>query len=373
MKNIMLLLSLAIAIAVAGCGGAGEVAPVELARPVRVFTTTGKNQLDSRTYPGKVKASKEATLAFRLSGEVVELTVNEGDYVKAGQLIAMVDQRDYRAAVADYQAQLVGAYSVLKESKLNIERNTTLLQEKIISQSSFDAAQSNYDSSRARVLSLEQTLRRAKLNLQYTELVAPFDGVVAKKHISNHEFVQARESIVDLEDISSLDIVVDVPENVWVRAFADIEQGTPRYAARFESLPGKAFPLRLKEYQTNADPGTQTYKVTLTIDGAEGSGVYPGMTAEISGEFPDPEGHTAVSVPFKAITGSAQGEKYVWVLNEDNTVARREVEIGRISDSGLALVTSGLVPGETLVTAGVNYLHEGQEVKVLEGRIGGRQ
>jgi RND family efflux transporter MFP subunit len=363
MKNIILLLSLAFVMV--GCGNADEVAPPEPVRPVRVFTTTGKNQLDSRTYPGKVKASKEATLAFRLSGEVVKLTVNEGDHVKAGQLIAMIDQRDYFAAVADYQAQLVGAYSILKEAKLNIERNTKLLQKKIISQSSFDTAQSNYDSSRARVLSLEQTLRRARLNLQYTELVAPFDGVVAKKHISNHEFVQAREPIVDLEDIS--------PENVWVRAFGENAQERSNCTARFESLPGKSFPLRLKEYQTNADPGTQTYKVTLTIDDAEGSGVYPGMTAEISGEFPDHGEDKAVSVPFKSITGQAQKEKFVWILNDDDTVSRREVEIGRISDSGMALVTSGLAPGETLVVAGVNYLHEGQKVKVLEGRIGGRQ
>jgi RND family efflux transporter MFP subunit len=375
MKKILLFLAAiaAVAAVIAGCGNGEEVVKPEPVRPVRVFTTDGENQLDSRTYPGKVKASKEATLAFRLSGEVVELDVNEGDHVKKGQLIAMIDQRDYRAAVADYQAQLVGARSTLREAKLNIERNTQLLKERIISQSSFDAAQSNYETSRARVLSLEQTLRRARLNLQYTELAAPFDGVVAKKYISNHEFVQARESIVDLEDISSLDIIMDVPESVWVRAFSGHTERTASYFATFESLSGKKFPLRLKEYQTNADPGTQTYKVTLTIDEAEGSGVYPGMTAEISGEFPERAGDTSVSVPFKAIVGSAQGEKYVWILGKDHTVSKREVEIGRISDSGMALVTSGITPGETLVAAGVHYLHEGQEVKVLEGRIGGRQ
>ncbi|MBG0791416.1 MAG: efflux RND transporter periplasmic adaptor subunit [Desulfovibrionaceae bacterium] len=371
MKNIILLLSLVIF--TAGCGNGEEVAKPEPVRPVRVFATSDKNHLDSRTYPGKVKASKEASLAFRLSGEVVELNVNEGDYVKKGQLIAMIDQRDYLAAVADYEAQLVGAYSTLKEAKLNIERSTKLLQQKIISQSSFDTAQSNYETSRARALSLEQTLRRAKLNLQYTELVAPFNGVVAKKYISNHEFVQARESIIDLEDISSVDIVVDVPENVWVRAFSESVHGASRYAARFESLPGKMFSLRLKEYQTNADPGTQTYKVTLTLDDAEESGVYPGMTAEISGEIHDQGGDKAVSAPFKSIFGPAQGKKFVWILNEDHTVSKREVEIGRISDSGMALVTSGVTPGETLVVSGVNYLHEGQKVKVLEGRIGGRQ
>lgn len=370
MKNIILLLVLSV---MAGCGNAQEVAKPEPARPVRAFTTNGATTLDSRTYPGKVKASQEASLAFRLSGEVVELEVNEGDYVRKGQLIAMLDQRDYRAAVADYEAQLVGARSALREAKLNFERTSTLLQKKIVPQSAFDTAQSNYETSRARMLSLEQTLRRAKLNLQYTELVAPFNGVVAKKYISNHEFVQAQEFIIDLEDLSSLDIVVDVPESVWVRMVSKEAREVTCSVARFESLPDKTFPLRLKEYQTNADPGTQTYEVTLTIDDAEESGVYPGMTAEISGELLDQSVGQSVSVPFKAIFGSAQGKKSVWILNENDTVSEREVEIGRISDSGMTLVTSGLTPGETLVVSGVNYLHEGQKVTVLEGRIGGRQ
>jgi RND family efflux transporter MFP subunit len=371
MKKVFIIIALTAFLF--GCGSEEAEVKPEAVRPVRVVTASGDNQLDSRTYPGKVKASKEAILAFRLSGQVVELRVNEGDSVRKGQLIAMLDQRDYRAAVADYEAQLVGARSTLREAKLNIERNTQLIQERIISQSAFDAAQSNYETSRARFLSLEQTLRRAKLNLQYTELIAPFSGVVAKKYISNHEFVQAKEPIIDLEDLSALDIVVDMPENMWVRAFSEGAKERTRNVARFESLPGKSFPLRLKEYQTNADPGTQTYKVTLTIDDAEESGVYPGMTAEISGELQELAGDDSVSVPFHAVVGEAQGEKYVWVLNEDGTVSKRKVEIGRISDLGMALVTSGLAPGETLVSAGVNYLHEGEKVKVLEGRIGGRQ
>lgn len=371
MKNIAI--TLVAAVILAACGNAEEAVRPEPVRPVRVFSIDGRTSQDSRTYPGKVKASKEASLAFRLSGQVVELKAREGDFVREGQIIAMLDQRDYRAAVADYQAQLIGARSTLREAKLNIQRNRQLLSERIVSQSTFDTAQSTYETSRARVLSLEQTLRRAKLNLQYTELIAPFSGVIAKKYISNHEFVQAKEPIVDLEDLSSLDIVVDMPELVWVRAFSEGAKEVTRNVARFESLPGKTFPLRLKEFQTNADPGTQTYKVTLTLDNAEESGVYPGMTAEISGELQESIGDTSVSIPFHAVTGTAQGKKFVWIVNDDHTVGRRAVEIGRISDLGMALVTSGLAPGDVLVVAGVNYLHEGQKVKIIEGRIGGRQ
>lgn len=358
---------------VAGCGNSAEVSKPEPVRPVRVFTTDTNANLDTRTYPGKVKAAKEASLAFRLSGQVINLDIKEGDYVEKGQLLALLDQRDYRAAVADLQAQLVGARSVLKEAKLNIDRNYKLIQEKIISQSSFDAAQSNYETSRARVLSLEQTLRRAKLNLQYTRLEAPFSGVVAKKHISNHEFIQAKEPIVDLEDVSSLDVVVDVPESVWVRTFNQGAEKMARMTARFESLPGKAIPLEIKEYQTNADPGTQTYEVTLSLHNAAYYGVHPGMTVEISGELGKDFVSESVSIPFNAVFGAAQGPQFVWVLGDDNTVEKHEITIGRVTDSGMTLVRSGVVRGDVVVMSGVHYLQEGQKVKVLEGRIGGRQ
>lgn len=371
MKKLVAILLATLALA--GCGNSEEVAKHDPIRPVRVFATSDSDTMDSRTYPGRVKASKEASMAFRLSGQVVKLNVKEGDFVKKGQLIAMLDQRDYRAAVADLRAQLVGARSVLKEAKLNIDRNSRLIKEKIISQSAFDTAQSNYETSRASVLSLEQTLRRANLNLQYTRLEAPFSGVVAKKHTSNHEFVQAKEPIINLEDVSSLDIIVDVPETVWVRWFNQGAQNISSMTAHFESLPGKTFPLKIKEYQTSADPSTQTYEITLTIESTDGAVIHPGMTAEVSGELKSNGMVQTASIPFNSVFGFAQGKKCVWILNDDNTVKQREVEIGRVTDTGMTKVTSGVVPGETVVVSGVNYLHDGQKVKVLKGRIGGRQ
>lgn len=365
-----IVLCLLLVVLTAGCKE--EVKKAEPVRPVRVFTASGDADMDSRTYPGKVKATEEASLAFRLSGQMVRLDVKEGDHVEKGQLIAMLDQRDYRAAVADLQAQLVGARSVLKEAKLNIDRNNTLLKKKIISQGAFDTVRSNYETRRATVLSLEQTLRRARLNLQYTRLEAPFSGVIAKKYTSNHEFVQAKEVIVELEDTSALDIVVDVPEAVWIRAFNEGTTNLVRINARFESLPGKVFPLQVKEFQTNADPGTQTYEVTLTMPNPQGLGVHPGMTAEIRGSLPDQVANMSINIPFCAVTGSPQGKKYVWILGDDQIVHKREVEIGRIA-KGMTQVISGVKLNETLVVAGMNYLREGQQVKVLEGRIGGRQ
>jgi len=369
MKKVIFF-SMLLALVISGCKE--EVKKAEPVRPVRVFKVFNGADTDSRSFPGKVKATQEASLAFRVSGQIVRLDVKEGDYVKKGQLIAQLDQRDFMAAVADLRARLAGARSVLKEAKLNIERNRKLLSENIIAQSAFDTAESNYESSRAQVLSLEQSLRRAQLNLQYTNLEAPFSGYIAEKIPSNHEYVQAKEVIVQLADTSALDVIVDVPETVWARAFKSKGNNLSGVKARFESLQGRSFPVSVKEFQTDANPETQTYKVTLTMDNKAGLGVHPGMTAEIVGNLAPEDEARGVAVPFSSVVGEAEGGKFVWVLADDSTVSKREVEVGRIIED-MFHVEHGLAAGEVIVVAGVNYLREGQKVKVLQGRIGGRE
>lgn len=368
--NRSILPLLVLLLLIAGCKE--EVKKSEPIRPVRVLKIQGQDAPELRTFPGKVKATQEASLAFRLSGEIVKFTVKEGDYVTKGQLIAKLDQRDYLAAAADLKAKLAGARSVLQEAKLNIERNRELLAKRIIAQSAFDTAHSTYETSRAEVLSLEQSLRRAQLNLQYTRLEAPFSGTVAIKHVENHEFVQAKEPIVQLEDTSALDIVLDIPETVWVKGFDGGNATIDKAYATFESFPDRTFPLVLKEFQTKASPGTQTYEVTFSMNNPNGVGVHPGMTAEVKGDMSGTPKGESVTVPFSSVGGTPQGEKYVWVLGKDGTVNKRHVVVDRIVNGKLC-ISKGIRKDETIVVAGVNYLQEGQKVKVLKGRIGGRE
>ena len=371
-RGSVIAMALAVMVVVILAGCKEEVTKADPIRPVRVYEVSDHTENATRTFPGKVKATREASLAFRISGQIIRLDVKEGDYVEKGQLIAMLDQRDYQAAAADLRARLAGARSVLKEARLNIERNRQLLAQSIIAQSAFDTAQSTFETSRAEVLSLEQSLRRAELNLQYTRLEAPFSGYIAKKTPSNHEYVQAKEPIVELADTSALDVVIDVPESVWISAFQTKTMNLATIKARFESLPNVLIPVRVKEYQTNANAETQTYEVTMTMDNQADLGIQPGMTAEIVGSIEPGRTKKSVAVPFSSVTGEDGGDKYVWVLDNENTVSRREVEVGRIVND-MFRVESGLAAGDVIVTAGVNYLREGQKVKVLNGRIGGRE
>ncbi|NDV26131.1 efflux RND transporter periplasmic adaptor subunit [Desulfovibrio sp. JC010] len=367
MRNKLIFLILAMML-LPGCKE--EVHVEQPVRPVRVLKITDANAPELRKFPGKVKATREATLAFRVSGQIERFVVKEGDYVKKGQIIAELDQRDFQAAIANLEAKLIGARSVMKEAKLTYDRNAKLLESDTVAQSAFDSAQSSFESSRATVNSLIQDLRRAKLNLQYTRLVAPFSGTIAVKSVDNHEFVQAKESIVQLEDTSSLDVVVDVPENIWVRGIIKKDSYDFKARAKFETYPGREFKLDIKEYQTKANAETQTYEVTLKMKNPDGLSIHPGMTAEVVASMPEIKGVQTVSVPISAVVGYPDQDKFVWVY-DNGAVKKRIVKVGRIVNKSFE-VYEGINPGEQVVVSGAHYLRDGQEVKILKGRIGGR-
>ncbi len=369
MGNKLILASIVAMAMLMGCGEETQVS--EPIRPVRVYKIDKQSATESKSFPGKVKAAREVSLAFRVPGQIVSLDVKEGDFVEQDQLICMLDQRDFQAAVADLEARLAGALSVYNESRLNFERNKKLLESDIIAKAAFDAAQSNYATSRANVASLEQEVKRAKLNLQYTKLEAPFSGTIAIKYANNHEYIQAKEPIVQLEDLSSLDIVVDVPETVWARTFKNGKKEMLNFFATFEAFPNRKFPLSLKEYQTKANAGTQTYSVTLKMNLPSDIAIQPGMTAEVSGSMPLSSEKMPVSVPVSSVFGNGDGKKYVWVLDKEGVVHKRQVTVGRIQDDKFSVLT-GVSLNETIVECGVNYLVEGQQVKILDKRIGGR-
>ncbi|WP_207260539.1 efflux RND transporter periplasmic adaptor subunit [Desulfovibrio sp. Huiquan2017] len=371
MKRIIALLSFLLLLT----GGCREEQPgKEIIRPVRAYRIDRNVMPETRYFPGKVRAAKKAGLAFRISGQIVRLDVKEGDSVREGQLIAQLDQRDYQAAIADLEAKLLGAKSVLTEATLDLRRKRQLLTEKIIAQSVFDTAQSAYETSLASVRSLEQDIRRAHLNLQYTNLKAPFSGIIAVKHVDNHEFVQAKEPIAQCEDVSSLDVIVNIPEAVWIKATRRSDSGGLALKARaaFESYPGESFPLVLKEYQTKANSETQTYQVTLGMENPGAFRVQPGMTAEVFMTMPADAADAEISVPISAVVGEPDGAKNIWIISAEGTVTRREVKLGRLAD-GAFVVEAGLAQGETVITAGSSFLHEGMKVRVLKGKIGGRE
>jgi len=353
---IFIIFSLSFSIS--GCSKKKEEVEVkEVARPVKFLTVEGKSSGKEVKYPGRVRASQRVDLAFQVAGPLIELPVTEGQNVKKGEIIARILPRDFETEIAKAKAKALDA-------EQQFQRYRDLYVKKQVSKADFDKYKSQADIAKARQKETEDTLSD-------TYLRAPFTGVIAKRYVENFEDVQAKAPIVSIQDISEIEVLVDVPESVMVT----LKQGAKKVAvAEFAAAPGKQYPLSLKEYSTEADPRTLTYQVTLLMTQPEDITVLPGMTANVIGttETDQTEVTTSIiTIPAAAVFADETGSSHVWTVNRETmTVNSRQVETGSLTGAADISIISGIEPGETIAVTGVTQLRENMKVSNLADQEG---
>jgi RND family efflux transporter MFP subunit len=331
-----------------------------VARPARIFTVEGPNAQLIRSFPGEVQASDEAELAFRVRGRLIEFPANRGIHVAQGQLLARLDPSDYEAAVQQAQAEYDLAVAQFR-------RAAELIDRKLISQSEYDQ---RFSLMRVR----ESDLIRAQNNLDYTQLYAPFDGVIGRRLAENFENVSVGQVVMVIQTDQMIDVEVDIPESIIARVERTRAQRNPQpVQVRFGSAPDRTFEALYKEHEPNADPATLTFRVTFSLPVPEGVNVLPGMSATIIADlselFADQVGDQTL-VPIEAVFSAEEKPleseyRQVWVVDPDTMRAtRRDVEVGQLSGDRIA-VLSGLEEGEMIISAGVNGVQEGLLVRPM--------
>jgi len=347
-----------LAFSISGCGKKKEEVEVkEVVRPVKLLTVEGKGSSKVIKYPGRVRASERVDLAFQVAGPLIELPVTEGQNVKKGEIVARILPRDFETEIAKAKARALDA-------EQQYLRYRDLYVKKQVSKADFDKYKSQADIARARQKEAEDTLSD-------TYLRAPFTGVIAKRYVENFEDVQAKAPIVSIQDISEIEVLVDVPESVMVT----LKQGAKKIAvAEFAAAPGKQYPLSLKEYSTEADPRTLTYQVTLLMTQPEDITVLPGMTANVVATTKTGQTEVTTSIitiPAAAVFADETGSSHVWIVNRDTmTVHERLVEAGSLTGTADISIISGIEPGETIAVTGVTQLRENMKVRDLAEQEG---
>ena len=316
-------------------------------RPVKIAVVEDAAAAQLREFPAVVQATEVAQLTFRVAGEIKQLPVRAGADVKQGQLIAALDPKDYQLAVDQAKAQYDLASSQYR-------RNEKLVQQGVMSEAQFDqiesqlaVAKSNYETARA--------------NLGYTELRAPFDGVVARLAVEKYENVQPQQPIATLQIADAIDVAIQVPENLFARVAKRLDY-EPLVA--FDAAPEQRFLAHLKEWDSQADPATNTYEVVFTLPKPAELNILPGMTATVMVDLNKVLRRMldGVLVPSAAVFTDAQGGSYVWRVKDDMTVEQVEVSTGNMTNNGL-LISSGLNAGDRVVAAGVQQLQAQQKVR----------
>ena len=320
-------------------------------RLVKTFTVQAPNEAQWQEFSGVVDANKTAELGFRVPGKLIDIYVSEGDEVKKNQLLAKLDD-------TDYQIQLKSREAEYQQANNDYKRAQTLVESGAISKSDFNKLE-------AQNATAEAALFAARQNLAYTELRAPFNGQIARRHINNFEEVSALQSVFTLQDVSSLTVRASIPERVMINANRD---ANPTIAARFDSIPDQTFPLTLSEVSTVADQGSNTYQVTFSMDKVPGHNILPGMSVTVQA-LPDPTrraGATVFSVPAQAVLEGDQG-RYVYVVNPSadglGKVEQRMVETGKLTRSGLS-VLGGIDVGDQIIVAGMSKMNDGLVVRL---------
>ena len=336
----------------------------EVIRPVHATQVGDVTTFMERTFVGRATAQNEVNLSFRVAGPLVTRPVDVGDRVEKGALVAALDTSTFQAEVDRLKGEVAKAKAVLERAVLELERQEALLSKGWVTKARVDTIRATEEASRSSAVAAQAALERAELDLSYTTLKAPFDGVVVNTFVENYEFIQAQQPILRLLDATNIEFTVFVPEGLISYAPYVTEIGV-----RFDAFPDLEVPGKIKEIGREASQATRTYPVTLVMAQPEGIEILPGMAgkARIKSRPPETAQEGGIEVPATALfSGDAAGKSYVWVLDEaSKTISRREVELGGLSRFGTR-ITTGLKPGEWIVTKGVHSLEEGQTVRIFD-------
>jgi len=339
----------------AGCSKAPPPsARLDTVRPALILAVGSHATMDGGLrLPGRIRAAKRAELSFDVPGFLDRFSLDEGRRIKAGEIVARLDDSVYRARLSAARAEF-------ERARTDLARYQRLWETELA------VARSEVDERNARLEAARTSLAAAEKDLADTVIRAPFDGVITRRRIEPFTNVQAKQPIADLQDLRALEVVVNVPERLVRRmqphegAIAFLEGGAP-----------EPLKLVLKSYGAEADPLTQTYPVVLTITTLpKGLTLLPGMAVTVAPTV-DPEREPGsappTTVPLTAIAADAQGQPGVWIVREDGSVTRRTIRTGAIMGAEIT-VASGLEKGERIVAAGIGELREGLRVRPLDAR-----
>lgn len=359
---------LAIGLSGAGCEQPQPIETEPVVRAVRYVRAEPQGGVRVRTFSGAAKAGVEAQISFKVGGTLEQLNAEVGDFIREGDLIAVLDPVDYELQVEQTRASREQSEAMAVKAQADFERIRGLYERDNASRADYDAARAAADSAWAQVRASDKQLEQAERSLAYCKLRSPTDGDVAETPAEVNENVSAGQPIVRLNARTVAEVAVSIPEVL----IGDIRKGMAVQEIRFDALPGRRFSGVVSEMAPTATQGLTTYPVTIRLP-RNYSEILPGMAADVSFSFATNEKGDRFVLPTEAVGEDANGVRYVFVVKPSGEqlglVEKREVGVGDLVSGGLEIF-SGVRPGELVVTAGVSQIREGMEVRLGGPRQG---
>jgi multidrug efflux system membrane fusion protein len=361
MNRILLFLSVSVILAgLAGCAKEQPKAQARPVVPVTVASVEQKNMPVQVTAIGSVEAYSTVSVKTQVTGLLTGVFFNQGDFVKQGQLLFTLDKRQIEADIKKAEGQLARDAASLANAKAQAGRYESLFKQGIISKEQYDMQQTNADTFAAAVDADRAAVESSKVQLTYTSVYSPIDGRTGDLIVHQGNMVKANDSfpLVVINKVQPVYVTFSVPE----KQLADIK----RYDARGQlavrvDIAGDPQPVmgKLSFIDNEVDTATGTIKLKGEFANTDHR-LWPGAFADVSMTLTN-EPH-AVVIPTSALQNGQQGQ-YVFVVKKDNSVEMRNVSVNRANDKE-SVISSGLQPGEMVVTDGQVRLTPGAKVNL---------
>ena len=336
-----------------GCGGHGEsrhAAEQRTPLEVEVAEVTTQDWSDGVQITAGVQPLYRAMPSTVLMGRVDSIERKEGEAVRKGEVLARVDSRDVSARVAQAEAAVAAARAMEHNARLMLERMERLHARQAATQKDLDDATAGYEAALANLRAAEEGVKAAEVYLTYSEIKAPFDGVVAERMVEVGDMAAPGRPLFVIEDTSKVKIEGQVPESVASELVVG-DRVVVQIGDRWDQA-------ELSELLPTADPRSRTFTVRALLDNPERqlrSGMFARLT--LGGEP-----RAVVTAPETAIVrrGPLTG---LFIVDDDSTARLRWVTLGRVQDDHVEILT-GLQVGERVVLSPPSALEDGRPVEV---------
>jgi RND family efflux transporter MFP subunit len=347
------LLAIPLAAMLAACGS--KAPPAEPLRPVRTVELRYDSVRETNRYAGVVRSRHEVDEAFRVGGKIAQRKVDVGQVVHEGDVLAIVDNSDYKLAADAAQQAAAAAASLARQADSERKRLEALRVDGSVSASDDEKARTSAHTTAANAEAAAKQLDLARNRLKYTVLRASRSGVVTAVKFEAGQIVAEGQPVASIAAEGNPEIVVDVPED-QVATFKKAQ-----YKATLASAPDETFDVVLREMSPQAAAQTRTYQARLKP--AQGRKLPLGATATLVAERAAAQAQVA-AIPTVAITQSG-GKPAVWVVRHKSDEGTATVELAPVTVSGYRnddVLISGLPAGALVVTAGVHKMAPGLHV-----------
>lgn len=412
--SYVFLLSLSILFSACDSDNKQKMSEVTVIRPVKTITVESVNDIVNKSYPALVLATQQVDLSFRVSGKLQKLPIKNGIDVKKGDVIAKLDERDFKANItrlksqinqanaqmkamragarpediASLQAVVKAAQAEYNQAKTRFYRTQALVKKQVIARNELDKDKSALEVAKANLSAKNQDLRKGKAGgrkedvsaqiavvqglrsqlksledtLSDATLRAPFDGTISSRKVENFANIQANTPIATIQKLSEeVEVVFNIPATD-IAVLSPIREQL-QASVVLDSLPNKTFVAKESEFSTEADSSTQTYEGRAVLLDIGEEPILPGMTGTLN-VIADTGIADKYVLPLSAIASHPSGAAFVWVVDQANKVSKRDVTLSEASGNEVSVLT-GISLGDVIITAGLSAIQDGMVVKPI--------